>query len=95
MTHSTEKAQVVTYGFMDDELRSLPTLALGGHGPWGSDPSGYCGCADCNAEETTQTGIPVTCCDACGNRHPVTRMHCATCGLAHLFPCAQKGRRDV
>lgn len=35
--------------------------------------------------ETTQTGIPVIDCNECGHRHPETRKHCATCGLATLF----------
>lgn len=35
--------------------------------------------------ETTQTGIPVIDCNECGRRHPETRKHCATCGLATLF----------
>lgn len=36
--------------------------------------------------ETTQTGIPIEDCAICDHRHPVSRRHCATCGLAHLFP---------
>lgn len=35
--------------------------------------------------ETTQTGIPIIDCEQCGHRHPVTRNHCAICGLATLF----------
>lgn len=34
---------------------------------------------------TTQTGIPIIDCDECGKRHPATRKHCETCGLATLF----------
>ncbi len=33
----------------------------------------------------TPTGIPITVCDICGFRHPVTRKHCPVCGLATLF----------
>jgi len=42
---------------------------------------------------TTPTGIPVTVCGLCGHRHPVTRTHCGTCGLAHVFPCPPTGAR--
>jgi len=35
--------------------------------------------------ETTPTGIPVTDCDTCHHRHPVTRRHCPGCGLATLY----------
>ena len=34
---------------------------------------------------TTQTGIPIIDCEECGYRHPITRQHCPTCGLATLF----------
>lgn len=34
---------------------------------------------------TTPTGIPITLCDQCGFRHPITREHCPTCGSARLF----------
>ena len=34
---------------------------------------------------TTQTGIPIIMCEVCGKSHPVTREHCAVCGLATLF----------
>lgn len=33
----------------------------------------------------TPTGIPITDCDTCGKRHPVTRTHCPVCELATLF----------
>lgn len=35
--------------------------------------------------QTTPTGIPITDCTTCSHRHPVTRTHCTTCGLATLF----------
>lgn len=38
------------------------------------------------AEGRTPTGIPVTDCDTCQRRHPVTRRHCEGCGLALIFP---------
>lgn len=34
---------------------------------------------------TTQTGTPIIDCNQCGHRHPETRKHCETCGLATLF----------
>lgn len=42
--------------------------------------------------ETTPTSIPITDCETCSHRHPVTRKHCPTCGLAHLFPCTEETR---
>lgn len=36
--------------------------------------------------DKTPTGIPIRDCATCGRRHPITRRHCAGCGLAHLFP---------
>ena len=35
---------------------------------------------------TTQTGIPIIDCTACGRHHPATRAHCTTCGSPSLFP---------
>lgn len=35
--------------------------------------------------DTTPTGAPITDCGTCNRRHPVTRQHCPTCGLATLF----------
>lgn len=35
--------------------------------------------------DKTMTGIPVVECGTCGKRHPVTREHCAVCGMATLF----------
>lgn len=40
--------------------------------------------------ETTPMGVPVIDCDVCGKRHPATRQHCPTCGMAHLFRCRAK-----
>lgn len=40
--------------------------------------------------EMTPTGIPITDCETCRRRHPTTRKHCPTCGLAHLFACPQE-----
>lgn len=34
---------------------------------------------------TTQTGIPIEDCTACGKAHPVTRRHCTGCGAASVF----------
>lgn len=31
------------------------------------------------AHPTTQKGVPITVCDTCGQRHPVTRRHCSRC----------------
>lgn len=31
------------------------------------------------AHPTTQKGVPITVCDTCGKRHPVTRRHCSRC----------------
>ena len=28
---------------------------------------------------TTATGVPITECEVCGQRHPVTRAHCSRC----------------
>jgi predicted RNA-binding Zn-ribbon protein involved in translation (DUF1610 family) len=33
----------------------------------------------------TMTGVPIVDCSECGFRHPVTRKHCAGCGLATIF----------
>lgn len=38
---------------------------------------------------TTPTGIPIIDCPQCAHRHPVTRTHCPTCGLATLFGHAE------
>lgn len=35
--------------------------------------------------ETTQTGMAITDCGACGGHHPVGRRHCAACGRPSLF----------
>lgn len=40
--------------------------------------------------ETTPTGISIEDCATCNHRHPVSRKHCPTCGLAHLFPCTKE-----
>lgn len=34
---------------------------------------------------TTPTGIPIQHCGTCRHTHPITRRHCARCGLATLF----------
>ncbi len=34
----------------------------------------------------TPTGIPIEDCTTCAHHHPITRPHCPSCGLAHLFP---------
>ena len=31
------------------------------------------------AYATTATGVPITECEVCGQRHPVTRAHCSRC----------------
>ncbi len=34
---------------------------------------------------TTPTGIPISLCETCGHRHPISRKHCPVCGLALIF----------
>lgn len=40
---------------------------------------------------TTPTGVEVAHCGTCEHCHPVSRRHCPSCGLAHIFPtCPRK-----
>lgn len=43
---------------------------------------------------TTPTGIEIRLCDVCGRTHPVTREHCAECGIASLFSHAAHSREE-